>query len=127
VAVDRALSIRLRLTQLQFVQAGVQEMTRRHVGLLDGFTDADRDEMLYEYFWAASEVGGHFPPVRSLVRIFFRRRNLQVFTSNVGAAKISVLQMNPKLTARIRRARFGRGARRHARGASRDSGPSGAP
>ena len=79
-------------------------MTRQRMGLLDGFTDADRDTMLYEYFWAASEVGGQFPPVRSFARIFVRRRDLQVFTSDTGAAKARVLLIDPELTAR---ARFG--------------------
>jgi len=88
---------------------GVQEMTRKQVGWFDGLSNAERDSMLYGYFSAASDVGGHFPPVRSLARIFFRRRNLQVFASNVGVAKISVLLIDPKLTAGVRRTRFGPG------------------
>ena len=79
-------------------------MTRQQMRLLDGFTDADRNTMLYEYFWAASDVGGHFPPVRSLARIFVRRRDLQVFTSDAGAGKAGVLLIDPELRAR---ARFG--------------------
>ena len=79
-------------------------MTRKQVGWFDGLSNAERDSMLYGYFSAASDVGGHFPPVRSLARIFFRRRNLQVFASNVGVAKISVLLIDPKLTAGVRRA-----------------------
>lgn len=98
----------------------MQEMTRQQVGWFDGLSDAERDSMLYGYFSAASDVGGHFPPVRSLARIFFRRRKLEVFASNVGVAKISVLLIDPKLTG-VRRARFGRGLwpgpRRQARGA----------
>jgi hypothetical protein len=39
-------------------------MIRPPVGLLDGFTDADRDNMFYEYFSATSDVGGHLPSVR---------------------------------------------------------------
>ena len=39
-------------------------MTRQPVGLFDGFTNAERDDMLYGYFSAASEVGGHLPQVR---------------------------------------------------------------
>lgn len=98
---------------------GVQDMTRPPVGLLDGFTDADRDNIFYEYFSATSDVGGHLPPVHSFARIFFRRRKLVVFASNAGAAKISVVLIDPKLTGGVRRTRFGRalwpGPRRHAR------------
>jgi hypothetical protein len=72
------------------------------MGLLDGFTDADRDTMLYEYFGAASDAGGHFPPVRGFARIFVRRRDLQVFTSDAGAPKTGVLLIDPGLTARAR-------------------------
>lgn len=84
-------------------------MTRQQVGWFDGLSNAERDDMLYGYFSAASDVGGHFPPVRSLVRFFLRRRKLQVFESNVGVAKISVLLIDPKLTGGVRRARFLRG------------------
>ena len=94
---------------MQFVQAGVQEMTRPQVGFFDGFSDADRENRFYEYFSAVSDAGGHFPPVRSFARIFFPRRKLQVFTSNAGAATISVLLIDPKLTMGVRRARFGPG------------------
>jgi hypothetical protein len=80
--------------------------------LSDGFTDADRDAMLYEYFWAASEAGGHLPPVRGLARIFFRRPERQVFTSSAAAARGSVLRIDPKLTAGRRRPRWWPGGRR---------------
>ena len=82
-------------------------MTRQQVRMLDGFTNAERDDMLYGYFWAASEVMGPFPPARSLARIFFRRRKLQVFASNAGPAKMSVLTADPALTAGRRRPRLG--------------------
>jgi hypothetical protein len=81
-------------------------MTRQPVGLFDGFTNAERDDMLYGYFSAASEVGGHLPPVRGFARIFVRRRKLQVFMPSAGAAEISVLQIDPALIARRRRVRL---------------------
>jgi hypothetical protein len=81
-------------------------MTRPQAGLLDGFSDADRENRFYARFGAVSDEGGRFPPVRSLARIFLPRRNLQVFTSNAGAATISVLVINPKLITAGRRARF---------------------
>ena len=79
-------------------------MTRPQVGLLDGFSDADRENRFYARFGAVCDEGGRFPPVRSLARIFFPKRNLQVFTSGAGAAKAGVLLIDPELTAR---ARFG--------------------
>jgi hypothetical protein len=98
--------------------------------LLDGLSDADRDNRYYGSFVTASDLGGHVS-VRGLARIFFRRRNLQVFTSNADAAKISVLLIDPKLTSGVRRARFGLGPwpgpRGQARGVGRDSGLSGEP
>ena len=84
------------------------------VGMLDGFSDADRENRFYARFWTVSDEGGRFPPVRNVARIFFPRRNLQVFTSNAGAAPISVFQIDPKLITRGRRARFWRGPRRQA-------------
>jgi hypothetical protein len=90
-------------------------MTRQAMGLFDGFTNAERDDMLYGYFSAASEVGGHLPPVRSFARIFVRRRKLQVFMSSAGAAEISVLQIDPALIARRRRVRLVPRPRRRAR------------
>jgi hypothetical protein len=84
-------------------------MTRPQVGLLDGFSDADRENRFYVRFGAVWDDGGRFPPVRSLARIFFPRRNLQVFTSNPGAAPISVLLIDPALITGGRRARFGPG------------------
>lgn len=81
-------------------------MTRQPVRLLDGFTNAQRDDMLYGYFAAASDVGGHLPPVRSLARIFVRRRRLQVFVSGAGAGAASVLQIDPALLSRRRRMRL---------------------
>jgi hypothetical protein len=85
-------------------------MTQR-MGLSDGFTAADRNTMFYEYFWAASEVGGHLPPVRGFGRIFFRRRTLQVFTSNRDVAHATAL-IDPKFTAGVRRPPFRPGRRR---------------
>jgi hypothetical protein len=83
-------------------------MIRPPVGLLDGFTDADRDNMFYEYFSATSDVGGHLPSVRGSSRIFYRRRELVVFASNAGAAKISAVLTDPRLTG-VRHTRFGPG------------------
>lgn len=109
---------------------GVQEMMGQPVKLLDGLSDADRDNRFYGSFVTASDLCGHVS-VRGLARIFFRRRNLQVFTSNADAAKISVLLIDPKLTSGARRARFGLGSwpgpRGQARGIGRDSGLSGEP
>lgn len=81
-------------------------MKRRAVGLFDGFTNAERDDMLYGYFSAASEVGGHLPPVRSLARIFVRRPKRQVFISGAEAAAISIFQVDPTLISRRRRVRL---------------------
>jgi hypothetical protein len=89
-------------------------MTRQAMGLFDGFANAERDDMLYGYFSAASDVGGHLPPVRSFARIFVRRRKLQVFMSSAGAAEISVLQIDPTLIAR-RRVRLASRPRRRTR------------
>jgi hypothetical protein len=125
-----ALSVQLRCNSYQVQQAGVQEMTRRQVGLFDGLSSAERDNMLYGYFSAATDVGGHFPPVRSFARIFFWRRNVQVFASNPGAPRISAVLTNPKFSAGVRRARFRPGLRpgprRQARRAGGDSGVNGA-
>lgn len=88
-------------------------MTRQPMGLFDGFTNAERDDMLYGYFSTASEVGGHLPPIRSYARIFVRRRKLQVFMSS--AAEISVLQIDPALMTRRRRVRLASCPRRRAR------------
>ena len=90
-------------------------MRRQAVGLFDGFTNAERDDMLYGYFSAASEVGGHLPSIRSFARMFVRRRRLRVFTSSAGSAGISVLQIDPALIARRRRVRLAPGPRRRAR------------
>jgi hypothetical protein len=98
-------------------------MARQQVGMLDGLSNAERDTMLYGYFLAAADVGGHFPPVRSFARVFFRRRNPQVFASNAGAPRINVLLIDP---AEVRRARFRPGLRRQARRADRDTGVNGA-
>jgi hypothetical protein len=83
-------------------------MTRQAIGLFDGLTNAERDDMLYGYFSAASEVGGRLPLLRSFARIFVRRRKLQVFMSSAGAGadEISILQIDPALIARRRRARL---------------------
>ena len=91
-------------------------MTRQPVGLFDGFTNAERDDMLYGYFSAASEVGGHLPQVRGFARIFVRRRKLQVFMSSAGAAQTSVLQIDPALIARRRRVRLAPHRRTRQRG-----------
>src|SRR5579864_3120951 len=92
---------------MRLVRSGsAPEMTRQQVRMLDGFTNAERDDMLYGYFWAASEVVGPFPPIRSFARFFFRRRKLRVFASNASAAEMSVLTMDPSLTAGDRRVRF---------------------
>lgn len=97
-----------------FVQAKVcaPEMTRQQTRVFDGFTDAERNQMLYEYFWAASDTGGHLPPVRGLARIFRRRRNLQVFASGTGAASISILAIDPKLPVKGRHMRLWPGRNR---------------
>ena len=106
-------------------------MTHQQVLFSSGLSNDDRDDMFYGYFLAASDVGGHFPPINSFARIFVRRRQLQVFVSNAGAAKTSVLLMDPKLTAGSRRARYGPGRwlgpRRQAPRVDRDSGINGAP
>ena len=88
-------------------------MTRQPMGLFDGFTNAERDDLLYGYFSAASDVGGHLPPARGLARIFVRRRKLQVFTSGAGSGAVSVLQIDPALISARRRVRLA--SRRRAR------------
>jgi len=117
-------------TDAAHAYGGVREMIGQPVVLLDGLSDADRDDRFYGSFVTASDLRGHVS-VRGLARIFFRRRNLQVFTSNADAAKISVLLIDPKLTSGVRRARFGLGLwpgpRGQARGVGRDSGHSGEP
>ena len=88
-------------------------MTRRQVGLFDGLSNAERDNMLYGYFSAATDVGGHFPTVRSFARVFFRRRNVPVFSSNADAdaPRINAILANPKFTVGVRRTRLGAGLR----------------
>jgi hypothetical protein len=85
--------------------------------LLDGLSNADRENRLYGSYCTASDAGGHVS-VRGLARIFVRRRNLQIFTSNPDAATVSVLLAEPKLTSGAHRARFGRwlDSRRHREG-----------
>lgn len=97
------------------------------MGLFDGLSNAERDSMLYGYFSAAADAGGHFPSARSFARVFFRRRYVQVFASNAGTPRISAVLIDPKLTAGVRRARFWPGFRRQAGRADRDSGVNGAP
>jgi hypothetical protein len=80
--------------------------------LFDGFTNAERDDKFYDYFSAASEIGGHLPPIRGFARILVRRRKLQVFVSSPDAAAISVLQIDPALISRRRRVRLIPGSRR---------------
>jgi hypothetical protein len=78
------------------------------MGSLDGLSDADREARFYGYCSTASDVRGRVS-VRGLARIFFRqheRRDLQVFTSDTGAATVSVLLVNPKFTSGARRARL---------------------
>jgi hypothetical protein len=88
-------------------------MAHQRVGLSDGFTNAERDDMLYGYFSAASEVGGHLPSIRSFARIFVHRRKLQVFMSSAGATEMSVL--HHALTSRHHRVRLAASRCRRAR------------
>lgn len=105
-------------------------MIGQPVRLLDGLSDADRDSRFYGSFVTASDLCGRVS-VRGLARIFVRRRNLQVFTSDADAATISILLIDPRLASGVRRARLGRGPRPgprgQARGAGTDSGLSGEP
>ena len=101
------------------------------IGYFDGLSNADRENRFYWcYYSPASDDGGHVS-VRGLARIFVRRRNLQIFTSNADAARASALLIDPKLTSRARRARrvatLWPGYRRQARIAGADSGASGEP
>ena len=123
-----ALSAELRWSwyQLELALTDIHEMARQQVGLFDGFSNADHDNTFYWYFSAAADVGGHFPPVRGLASVFLRRRNLQVFTSNVRAPASNALLIDPKLTAGVRRARFRFGLRRQNHRVGRDSGINGA-
>jgi hypothetical protein len=75
------------------------------MGSLDGLSDADREARFYGYSSTASDVRGRVS-VRGLARIFFGRRDLQVFTSNTDAATVSVLLVDPKFTSGARRARL---------------------
>jgi hypothetical protein len=97
--------------------------------LLDGLSNADRENRFYWcYYSPESDDGGHVS-VRGLARIFVRRRNLQIFTSNADAARASALLIDPKLTSRARRTRLVAAlwpcSRRQARMADADSGASG--
>jgi hypothetical protein len=87
------------------------------IGLLDGLSNADRENRLYGSYCHPSDASGHVS-VRGLARIFVRRRNLRIFTSNPDAAAVSVLLTDPKLTPGARRARFGLwlDSRRHREG-----------
>jgi hypothetical protein len=100
------------------------------MGSLDGLSDADREARFYWYCSSASDVRGRVS-VRGLARIFFRRRDLQVFTSNTDAATVSVLLVDPKFTSGARRARFVHGlwpgSRRPGASAGADSAVSGEP
>jgi hypothetical protein len=100
------------------------------MGALDGLSDADREARFYGYCSSASDVRGRVS-VRGLAKIFFRRRDLQVFTSNTDAATVSVLLVNPKFTSGARRARFVHGlwpgARRPVTSAGADSAISSEP
>jgi hypothetical protein len=110
---------------------GVEEVMGHPIGYLDGLSNADRENRFYwNYYSPASDDGGHVS-VRGLARIFVRRHNLQIFTSNADAATTSVLLVDPKLTSRARRARLVAalwpGSRRQDRRAGRDSGANGEP
>jgi hypothetical protein len=97
---------------------------------LDGLSDADREARFYWYCSTASDVRRRVS-VRGLARIFFRRRDLQVFTSNTDAATVSVLLVDPKFTSGARHARFVHGlwpgSRRPGDSAGADSAVSGEP
>jgi hypothetical protein len=97
---------------------------------LDGLSDADREARFYWYCSTASDVRRRVS-VRGLARIFFRRRDLQVFTSNTDAATVSVLLVDSKFTSGARRARFVHGlwpgSRRPGDSAGADSAVSGEP
>jgi hypothetical protein len=110
---------------------GVEEAMGHPIGYLDGLSNADRENRFYRcYYSPASDDGGHVS-VRGLARIFVRRRNLQIFTSNADAAATSVLLLDPHLSSPGRRARLVAalwpGSRRQARKAVRDSGTSSEP
>ena|SRR5690242_18010128 len=110
---------------------GVEEVMSHPIGYLDGLSNADRENRFYRcYYSPASDDGGHVS-VRGLPRIFVRRRNLQIFTSNADAARTSALLIDPKLTSTGRRARLAAalwpGSRRQARMADAGSDVSGEP
>ena len=116
-------------TDVAHASGGVQEMMGQPVTLLDGLSDVDRDTRFYGSFVTASDLRGHVS-VRGLARIFFRRRNLQVFTSDAGAATVSVLLIDPRLTSGRRRARLAwppAWSSRSGPRIGRDSGLSGEP
>lgn len=101
------------------------------IGYFDGLSNADRENRFYwSYYCPASDDGGHVS-VRGLARIFARRRQLQIFTSNAGAATTSVLVIDPHLISRGRRGRLVAalwpGSRRRARRAGIDPGVNGEP
>jgi hypothetical protein len=97
------------------------------VGVLDGLSNAERENRIYSRYSDASDAAGHVS-VRGLPRLFFRRRNLQIFTSRTDAATVSVLLIDPKLVSGTPRPRFGPGrwarSRRRALPAGDDSGGS---
>jgi hypothetical protein len=107
----------------------VEEVMSHPIGYLDGLSNADRENRFYWcYYSPASDDGGHVS-VRGLARIFVRRRNLKIFTSDADAARTSALLIDPALTSRARRARLVAalwpGSRRQARRDGADSGASG--
>lgn len=112
---------------MQLALYGCGEMARQQVRLADGLSNADRNDVLYGYFSAAADVGGHFPPVRSLARVCFRRRNVQVFVANAGNPRISAGLTDPNFNAGFRPARFRFGPRRRVRRVGRHSGVDGMP
>lgn len=95
---------------------------------LDGLSDADREARFYLHCSTASDVRRRVS-VRGLVRIFFGRRTLEVFTSDTNAATVSVLLVDPRFTSGARRAKIVRGlwlgSRRQVTGDGADSGVSG--
>jgi hypothetical protein len=97
------------------------------MGVLDGLSNAERENRIYSRYSDASDVGGHMS-VRGLPRLFFRRRNLQIFTSRTDAPTVSVLLIDPTLVSGTPRPRFGPGrwsrSRRRALPAGSDPGGS---
>jgi hypothetical protein len=100
------------------------------MGSLDGLSDADREARFYGYCSTVSDVRRRVS-VRGLARIFFGRRNLEVFTSDTDVATVSVLLVDPRFTSGGRRARLVHGlwpgSRRPVDSVGADSGVNGEP